>query len=113
MGFFARSVDDLELLADVFNISDRKPSIPRSLTVENLRIAFAKTHVWPKAGPGLKAVWEKAMQLLTRHGANVEEIDLPGEFAKLQDWHMNILSGEGRAAFLGSKLALFLLVWGI
>lgn len=98
-------MEDLELLAGVFELTDEKP-IPRSLSVSGLRIAFARTHVWPKAGSGLKAAWKNAMMQLTRHGAEIEEIELPGDFAKLSEWHTTIVAAESRAAFLGSKLTL-------
>lgn len=95
-------MEDLELLADIFKLTDEKP-IPRPPSTAGLRIAFAKSHVWPKAGPGLKAAWEKAKLLLTRDGAEVEEIELPTEFSKLSEWHATMQAGEGKAAFLGSK----------
>ena len=95
-------MEDLELLARVFDLTDEKP-IPRPPSTAGLRIAFAKTHVWPKAGPGLKAAWKDAMLMLTRDGAEVEEIELPKEFSKLSEWHATISAGEGRACFLGSK----------
>lgn len=89
-------------MAGVFRLTDDEP-IPESLSVVKTKIAFAKTHIWPKAGPGLKAAWEKAIYLLSRHGAEVEEIGLHADFAKLKDWLPRILTGEGRAAFLGSE----------
>lgn len=103
MGFFTRSVEDLDLLASVFDLTGDKP-IPRSsFSVNKAKIAFAKTHVWPKAGPGLKAAWERAQSLLTGHGAEVEETELPENFSKLKEWHHNIIEGEGRASFRGRK----------
>lgn len=102
IGFFSRCVEDLELLADVFKLTDIEPT-RGTLSVEKTRIAFAKTHVWPKAGPGLKEAWEKAKLLLVRHGADVEEIELPEDFAKVEDWKPPILVSESRASFLGSK----------
>ncbi|RJE21239.1 hypothetical protein PHISCL_06421 [Aspergillus sclerotialis] len=103
VGFFARCAEDLEVLAGTFRLIDDEP-VPESLSVANTKIAFAKTHIWPKAGPGLKAAWEKAISLLSRHGAEVEEIELPEDFSKLKDWNPIILAGEGRAAFLGNYL---------
>lgn len=106
IGFFARSAEDLELLAGAFRLADDEP-VPKSLSVAKTKIAFAKTCVWPKAGPGLKAAWQKAISLLSRHGAEVEEVELPEDFDKLQDWYPRILAGEGRAAFLGSEYFSF------
>ncbi|KAE8371331.1 amidase signature domain-containing protein [Aspergillus bertholletiae] len=104
VGFFTRSVADLDLLASVFDLADDIP-IPRSpFAVDKAKIAVAKTHVWPKAGPGLQAAWERAQALLVSHGAEVEEIELPENFSKLKEWHETILAGEGRASFRGNYL---------
>lgn len=101
IGFFARQVDDLELLTNVYRIIDDNKIFP--FKIQGARIAFVKTHVWPKAGPGLISAWEKAKSILNRHGANVEDIDLPNGFEKLSKWQKNIMLGEFRASFLGSR----------
>ena len=64
---------------------------------------MCKTPVWSKAGPGLEKAWTKAQELLKKHGASVEEIELPGDFAKIDGWHRKVLAGEGRTSFLGSQ----------
>lgn len=73
-----------------------------------------KTHVWPKAGPGLEDAWVKAKGLLEAKGPQVEEVELPDEFAKLSKWHADVLAGEGRTSFLGSEFVRLLLLpdWG-
>lgn len=103
LGLYARSVEDLELLASVFQLADDEPLPPTSFSVKGSKIVFLKTHVWPKAGPGTRAAWEKAKELLEKEGANIEEIELPEDFAKISDWHGKVLAGEGRTSFLGSK----------
>lgn len=106
LGLYSRSVEDLELLASVFQLADdeRIPSSPFSL--KGAKIAFCKTHVWPKAGPGTKTAWDKAQKLLAEKGAVVEEISLPAEFERIKEWHGNVLSGEGRTSFLGSEFGI-------
>lgn len=103
LGLYARSVLDLELLAKGFQLSDDEPVPETPFSLQGAKIAFCKTHVWPKAGPGTKAAWEKAKKLLTAKGALVEELDLNEEFEKITDWHRNVLAGEGRTSFLGSE----------
>ena len=99
-------MEDLELIATVFDMTDVK-SIPRSPSpVNKAKIGFARTHVWPKAGPGLKAVWERARSLLSEHGADIEDIELPGEFSNLTQWHSTVVSSETRASLRGGKPAL-------
>ena len=49
-GFFARSIDDLQLVADVFALTDDGPL--KDISLKEARVAFIKTPVWPRAGPG-------------------------------------------------------------
>ena len=100
LGLYARSAEDLELLASVFQLADDQPIPVTPLDLKTAKIAFLKTHVWPKAGPGTKAAWIKAQELLKRQGANVDEIDTPEGFEKITQWHANVLAGEGRTSFL-------------
>ena len=103
LGLYARSAADLELLSSVFQLADDTliPSSP--FLVSGSKIAFLKTHVWPKAGPGLENAWGKAKSLLEAKGATVEEIELPEDFSNITKWHAAVLAGEGRTSFLGSK----------
>lgn len=103
-GFFARSADDFELLADVFCIRDDEPVPAKPFDIRGARIGLCKTHVWPKAGPGTKAAMTKAQEILGRHEAHVEDLELPDRFAGIIDWHRDILAGEGRTSFLGQYL---------
>jgi len=103
LGLYARSAADLELLSAVFQLADDEPVSISPFKLKGAKIAFCKTHVWPKAGPGTIAAWEKAKELLREEGASVEEVELPQEFEKITAWHGDVLSGEGRTSFLGSK----------
>ncbi len=102
LGLYARSVADLQLLASVFKLADDEPVPSSPFKIEGAKIAFVKTHVWPKAGPGTKQAWEKAKALLEGKGAKVEEVELPDDFQKIKDWHARVLAGEGMTSFLGS-----------
>lgn len=100
-GFFARSVEDLQLVADVFAIGKIDPLLTVSL--KEARVAFIKTALWPMAGPGTILVMEKAAEILQRHGVRVEELDLPSEFSDAQTLrrtHKTVLNVEAHAAFL-------------
>lgn len=102
-GFFARNVDDLELLAKVYDLEDIHVPL-NEFKLLGSKIGFLKTHVWDiaPAGPGLQRAWETAKQLLTQHGAEVEEIEWPeADFGNLTKWHWAVMNGEGRSAFLG------------
>ncbi|KAI0975270.1 amidase [Xylaria arbuscula] len=99
IGFFARGVEDLELMADLFGLEDDDaPSA--DFTVKGAKFAVAKTVVWPQAGPGTQSALDTAVQLLRRHGAEVEEIELPPEFDQLPEWHRILMDSEGGVTFL-------------
>ncbi|KAH7260571.1 amidase signature domain-containing protein [Fusarium solani] len=102
LGWFARCVDDLALLADVFGIQDDKQEEDATVFegVKGARFAICKTVVWPFAGPGTQEALSKAASLLEAHGAIVEEVDLPSEFDNLPEWHRVVLHCEGGTAFL-------------
>ncbi|CAI6324180.1 unnamed protein product [Periconia digitata] len=99
LGLYARSVADLELLADTFAIFDDVPA-PTNFAVKGAKFALLKTMVWPSVGPGTTAALDKAADLLRAHGAEVEEITLPENLDELPQWHAAVLASEGRTAFL-------------
>ncbi|KAH6621776.1 glutamyl-tRNA amidotransferase subunit A [Boeremia exigua] len=99
LGFYARSIADLELLADAFAIFDDVPA-PLDFTIKGAKFAFLKTMVWPNVGPGTTEALEKAVSLLRAHGAQVEECFLPEQLTDLPAWHATVLASEGRTAFL-------------
>jgi Asp-tRNA(Asn)/Glu-tRNA(Gln) amidotransferase A subunit family amidase len=103
LGLFARSVEDLELIAKNFQIVDDEPAEAEPFHIKGAKIAFCQSPVWDKAGSGLLAAWEKAQKLLSKHGATVSKLDLPEDFSKIHDWHGKVLAGEGRTSFLGRE----------
>jgi Asp-tRNA(Asn)/Glu-tRNA(Gln) amidotransferase A subunit family amidase len=99
LGLYARSVADLELLADTFAIHDDSPA-PTDFKVQGAKFAVLKTMVWPHIGPGGEAAMSKAVSLLREQGAEVEEIELPARLFDLPKWHATVLNSDGRTAFL-------------
>ncbi|KAI0000242.1 amidase [Xylariaceae sp. FL0662B] len=99
LGLYARSVEDLQLLADVFALED--DVLPNEdFSVKGSKFALLKTMAWPQAGPGTAAAMEAGARLLRENGAEVEEIELPPEFDKMPEWHHIILHSDGRPSFL-------------
>ncbi|ATY66797.1 glutamyl-tRNA(Gln) amidotransferase subunit A [Cordyceps militaris] len=100
LGFFARGVDDLVLLADAFGLHDDAagPTPPES--VAGLRLALFRTMMWPHAGAGTRAAMDRAAALLRARGAVVHDVELPAEFDRLPGWYDVVLAREGGAAFL-------------
>ncbi|ROW15077.1 hypothetical protein VPNG_03472 [Cytospora leucostoma] len=104
LGLYARSVEDLELLADAFGLQDDEP--PFSATegrfiVKGAKFALMKTVVWQEnVEPSTEAAMRKAAELLKAHGAEVEEVELPDDLSELPTWHQIVFKEDGRTAFL-------------
>lgn len=99
LGLYARSIDDLDLLADVFALHDDTP-VPDQFEIRGAKFAICKTMVWDKAGPGTVAAMEKAKQLLEAEGAQVNEIELPENMTDLPKWYNAVIALDGETAFL-------------
>ncbi|KAK5700325.1 hypothetical protein LTR17_023039, partial [Elasticomyces elasticus] len=104
LGFFGRSVDDFKSLADAFTLKDDDVASSEAFKLQGAKIGFCKTHNWPKAGQGTIDAMAKAQDILTAHGAQVEDVKLPDEFSRVLDWHADVLVGEGQTSFLGQYL---------
>ena len=101
-GFFARSMDDLQLVADLFAFR-RFDSPRKELTLRSPRVAFVKTPIWPEAGRSTIAAMEKAAEILQRHDIAVDHVELPPQLNdrdNLRLTHKMVLNGEAEAAFL-------------
>jgi Asp-tRNA(Asn)/Glu-tRNA(Gln) amidotransferase A subunit family amidase len=99
--FFARSIEDLQLIADVFALKDDEPL--RDISLKEARVAFVKTPTWPLAGPGTVAAMEKAATILKNCGVKAEEVSFPSEFSDgeaLKRMFKVIANSDAQAAFL-------------
>ncbi|KAI1358545.1 amidase signature enzyme [Xylaria arbuscula] len=100
-GFFARSIGDLQLLADIFALTDDEP--PKEVPIEQVSVALMRTPLWSFAGPGTVTAMNEAATMLKARGAHVEEISFPPEVAdvtKLKRIQKVIMMGEAQSAFL-------------
>ena len=98
-GFSTTSPDDLQFLANVFALHPN--NAPQASLSSRPRFALLKTPMWHMAGPSTIAAMEKAVQILERHGMEVDEVGLPFEFgnaASLWQTHETVVNGEARAA---------------
>ena len=102
LGLYSRSVDDLKLLLDVFKLVDDEPQPTEPFKISGAKFALLSypTPEWPEPGPGTAAALKKGAELLRAHGAQVEELTLPDEFRKMYEYHLRVLTGDGRVAFL-------------
>ncbi|KAF5007773.1 hypothetical protein FDECE_5897 [Fusarium decemcellulare] len=98
IGFFTRSVSDIELLSDVFAVHDDEESTFSS--IKGSKFAVCRTAQWDLAGKGTKDAIAKATDLLKAHGAEVEEVNLGSEFDSVVEWHGIIGQREGGTSLL-------------
>ncbi|GEM06396.1 amidase family protein [Rhodotorula toruloides] len=104
VGFFSRTIADLQLLASAFRIHDDVPPPSTPLSLNGTKFGFVKTCFWPRATEGTVQAYERAKKLLEAEGAVLEEVQLPKEFDEIPRLYHYVLSSEGRSAFLGDYL---------
>lgn len=105
VGYFSRNPEDLELLASFFSQSSSPPIPPPTRLLCTAKIALLKTHIWPKATPGLRSAWNQVSDLLACHSAAVTDLELPPAFSSHSEYHANILAREAYSSFLGHYLS--------
>ncbi len=98
LSWYARSVGDLDLLCDVFDLQD--DAATRPVTLQGARIAVCQSPFWASATPGTPEAMETAAEALRNAGAIVSELTLPSGFDALGEMQKLIMHSEGRAAFL-------------
>lgn len=100
-GFFARSIEDLQLLADVFPLKDDRT--PREIPMKDISIALVKTPMWSQAGPSTIAAINYAVEALQSKGVQIEDVSFPSEVpdsSVLEQVEMAITCSEGQVSFL-------------
>ncbi len=105
LGFFTRGIDDLQLLADVYGLQDDGGAPAALQSVSGQRFAIFRTMMWPEAAVGTREAIDRAAEILRRHGASVEDVELPAEFDKLPEWYNVVLAVEGGTAFMPEQRA--------
>lgn len=104
LGLYTRSVEDLELLADIFALRDDELPFQRTgghFELRAAKIGFMKLMIWDdNVQPATAVAMERAMKLLKAHGAEVEVVELPDDLRELPHWHSVVPAAEGRSAFL-------------
>ncbi|WP_423958153.1 amidase [Bradyrhizobium sp.] len=98
LGLYARSAEDLDLLADVFALEDRIPVAPFEL--RGARIASCRSPAWDKVEPATRDAFERGIGLLREAGADVEPLELPDAFDSLGEHHATVMAGEAHVSFL-------------
>jgi amidase len=102
LGLYARSADDLDLLAETFRL---EPADTMTESFAGIRVGICRSPVWDKALPATEAAMASGTEALKRAGATMSEIELPKPFDTINDVHRKILRREGRSAFLNEYAA--------
>lgn len=101
IGWMARTVDDLALLARVFRIGrDARPAAGAAVS----RVGFYRTPYWEAAGADTRNALQRTCALLEDAGVAVEEVSGPEGAERLNEAQDIIMHGEGRVAFLSEYL---------
>ncbi|CAG8949987.1 hypothetical protein HYFRA_00004319 [Hymenoscyphus fraxineus] len=98
--FFARSIEDLQLLADVFTLKDDGPL--REISLREAKVAIMKTPAWSQAGPGTITATKTATEILKKHSVTIEDLSFPPNFnnwAALKRIHTIITESDAQEAF--------------
>jgi Asp-tRNA(Asn)/Glu-tRNA(Gln) amidotransferase A subunit family amidase len=97
VGWYARSVADLALVAEVFAI----PDVPAAMaSARGMRIAVCPSPVFEHAAPETRAALARGRDILETHGIKTETLELPPRFDGLAAAQERVMHGEGRVAFL-------------
>jgi amidase len=103
LGLYARSADDLDLLADVFALEDRAP--PPPFTLKGAHIAACRSPAWDKTEPATRDAFERAIALLREAGAEVVPLDLPPAFDAMPEHQATVMAAEAAVTFLSELRA--------
>ena len=98
LGWYARSIEDVELIARIFEISD-EPWQPQP-KAEALRVGFCGTPYLEAAGPETREALAETRERLVRAGASVTKIQLDEKYANLNECRQIVMRAEGRVSFL-------------
>jgi Asp-tRNA(Asn)/Glu-tRNA(Gln) amidotransferase A subunit family amidase len=101
VGWMARTVGDLALLAKVYRIGRESGAAELP---EVSRIGFYRTPYWEAAGADTRNALARTVALLRQAGVEVEEVAGPEGAERLNEAQDIIMHGEGRVAFLSEYL---------
>ena len=90
LGLIARSVEDVALYRDVLIDAPHEPL----QDIDPPRIGFCRTPIWDQAEPTTQASLEGLAKRLSAAGADVKDVTLPADFARIPDAHQWISSFE-------------------
>jgi amidase len=96
LGILARSLEDIALYRDVLL---GVPPEPIADVARPPRVGLCRTHNWHQVEPATQRLIEDAAQRLAQAGAPVADVELPPDFARLNEAHRWISSFEFARTF--------------
>ncbi len=97
VGWMARSVDDLELVADALGVPHTDKS--KDYSISDLTIGVYRTPMWEDAAVESQQALAEAATRLDQAGATLRDVEGPSAFGRLTEAQDTIMHGEGRVAF--------------
>ena len=110
VGVFARSIEDLALIADCLTVYDNRDSAMKAMSARNFsalatseppippKLAFVKSPFWDRADEDTRGGFAELVEAL---GTACEEVELPPYFADGEKWHRTLLSADLAKNFAG------------
>jgi Asp-tRNA(Asn)/Glu-tRNA(Gln) amidotransferase A subunit family amidase len=92
LGVLTRTVPDAAMIVE--ELSGSVPTRFDEVGAAKLRIGFCRTPYWNQADAPTQAALEGAVPKLSKSGATVEAVELPGEFSSLADVQIRMSSFE-------------------
>ena len=95
-GIFSRSINDISVLRSV---SMNDPSqVSTASELSSLRLGLCHTEHWKHAMPETKNIIKETTEILSKHGASVENIQLPDEVSEVMEEFSVIVTSEDARA---------------
>jgi Asp-tRNA(Asn)/Glu-tRNA(Gln) amidotransferase A subunit family amidase len=98
VGWYARSVADIALVARALEVVEGELPAQRSLAA--MKFGLCRTPYWERADPAMQGAVKEAGQRIAAAGAAVEDFEFGPDFADIADLQETVMCGEGYFAFL-------------
>jgi len=95
IGWYARTIDDVALLAGLYEVSSEQHPVPASLN-----LAWCATPYWDRAVPEMQTAFHATLERLHAAGASLTELRMDEAFSTVNDLKERVMRAEGRVAFL-------------
>lgn len=102
VGWYARSIEDLALVAKAFRIGTEERSDTPSLS--DLKVGICRTPFAEEADASSHDALARAAESLGQACASVTDLELAPHFSNIRETHATIMRWEGRASLLANYL---------